>query len=364
MRLSGRQYEALVKGLVSAFPNKFDLAKMLTFRLDARLAEIAPEETLENMAFLVVQHYQASGEIAEFVVAARASRPKNPELLLAAEMLELAPAARELEKIVNRLNKFLDVSVWRARLGEIEGQVCRVEVSGPTQASKGTGFLVGPDIVLTNHHVVAAVLETRADGSIASREDCGKNVRVRFDYKRPAVGAAALEGTIVELAATDWLLDATPPSPIDFEADPKSGTPSKDHLDFALLRLASAVGSEPIGAKAEPGAERRGWIRLDDASFEMAIGSPLLIVQHPSGDPIKLAFDTNGILANEGTRIRYATNTMPGSSGSPCFDIDWKPVALHHSGDRQFVPQYNEGIPLSVIRARLERKGLMHLLEE
>jgi len=30
--------------------------------------------------------------------------------------------------------------------------------------------------------------------------------------------------------------------------------------------------------------------------------------------------------------VQYLTDTLPGSSGSPVFDKDWRLVALHHSG--------------------------------
>jgi hypothetical protein len=44
----------------------------------------------------------------------------------------------------------LDIRVWQDRLVKIERQVCRVELEGN---ALGTGFLVGPDTVLTNWHV-------------------------------------------------------------------------------------------------------------------------------------------------------------------------------------------------------------------
>lgn len=43
--------------------------------------------------------------------------------------------------------------------------------------------------------------------------------------------------------------------------------------------------------------------------------------------------------------IRYRTNTLPGSSGSPCFSQGWDLVALHHNGDPEFwTPTYNAAI--------------------
>jgi V8-like Glu-specific endopeptidase len=85
-------------------------------------------------------------------------------------------------------------------------------------------------------------------------------------------------------------------------------------------------------------------------------------VQHPKAEPLKLAFDTDAIIGiNEnGTTVKYKTNTQPGSSGSPCFDINWNLVALHHSGDPdRRNPTYNAGTPFSAICSRLERQGLL-----
>ncbi|HYO71036.1 MAG TPA: serine protease, partial [Archangium sp.] len=49
----------------------------------------------------------------------------------------------------------------------------------------------------------------------------------------------------------------------------------------------------------------------------------------------------------------YRTNTLEGSSGSPCFSQDWALVALHHSGGPGALAKYNEGIPISTLRAHL-----------
>ena len=59
------------------------------------------------------------------------------------------------------------------------------------------------------------------------------------------------------------------------------------------------------------------------------------------------------------TRVRYATNTEAGSSGSPVFDLDWNLVALHHLGDPAYdhPPAYNQGVPIDKIRERLTKAG-------
>jgi hypothetical protein len=85
-----------------------------------------------------------------------------------------------------------------------------------------------------------------------------------------------------------------------------------------------------------------------------------LIVQHPRGDPLKLALDMDSILGvnANATRVRYRTNTEGGSSGSPCFDATWRLIALHHYGDPAFNhPKFNQGIPVSSIRKLLQERG-------
>jgi V8-like Glu-specific endopeptidase len=81
---------------------------------------------------------------------------------------------------------------------------------------------------------------------------------------------------------------------------------------------------------------------------------------------MQVALDTQAIIkvnANR-TRVQYRTNTLPGSSGSPCFNIDWQLVALHHSGDPADVARagFNQGIPMAAIVALLKSRGRFDLL--
>ena len=86
-----------------------------------------------------------------------------------------------------------------------------------------------------------------------------------------------------------------------------------------------------------------------------------MIAQHPDGKPLKLAIDTESVIGvnTNRTRVRYATNTEAGSSGSPVFDLDWKLVALHHLGDPAYdhPAAYNQGVPIDKIRDRLAKTG-------
>ncbi|MGF3021714.1 trypsin-like serine peptidase [Methylobacterium aquaticum] len=237
----------------------------------------------------------------------------------------------------------LDARLWVERLLALEGQVCRVDIDGN---AAGTGFLVGPDVVLTNWHVVARVKRA----AIPTRVTC------LFDYALLESGARG--GERVGLHA-DGCVDDRPYAPAELTADPASPPPAADELDYALIRLA-----RPVGAPTATGPGR-GWIALPAAPVPLDPQAPLLILQHPDGAPLKLALDTESVIgANaNGTRIRYRTNTDPGSSGSPCFSMDWDLAALHHFGDPAWVkPVFNQGVPADLIRASIEARGHGHRL--
>ncbi len=373
--LNGTQYEALVDALVAAFQNEAALAMMLKFRLDKTLAAIVAPGSLTDQAFYLVQASEAEGWTGDLVSAARRSRPRNPQLLALAESIQLptsqVPRERELERIIKETNRFHDIAEWRERMAAIELQVCRVVVRSNKGEMFGTGFLVGPDVVLTNHHVVEAViLGEKGEATLKGRTALPTDVECQFDFKK--VAGYLNKGVGVGLAAA-WLIDSSPISPVDRLVDPGAAQPDPSHLDYALLRLLRAVGKEPVkgeGEKAERDAEPRGWIQVPRGAAEFEPETPIFIVQHPDGAPLVFALDTTGLIGlnGNGTRVRYRTNTLGGSSGSPCFDQDWRLVALHHTGDPNFdplqKPSYNEGIPVSAIRASLKARGLERVLDE
>ena len=80
---------------------------------------------------------------------------------------------------------------------------------------------------------------------------------------------------------------------------------------------------------------------------------------------MKLALDTQAVIGlnGNGTRIRYRTNTDPGSSGSPVFTMDWDIVALHHYGDPNWRNAlFNQGVPIELIRHRIITDGFENAL--
>ena len=336
MAIRGAQLKRAVDSLVDAFPRPGKLAQLLEYRLEKNLDALVAPGTLTDRVFELFQVANSEGWDHELVDAARASNPGHRGLLAVAQELALAPALPpQLESIIRARNRIHDADGWYRRLGEALNRLCRIELDGNPS---GTGFLVGPDLVLTNHHVIAPAHQALA---------------ARFDYRR--VAGKVNQGVAVPVVA---VLDRSPPSPHDFDpSDP--GDPSFDELDHALLRLDRPLGNEPVGAQADPDATPRGWFAASQPPpTSLAPGASLLIVQHPRGGPVALAFDTDSIIGLNvrGTRVRYRTNTEAGSSGSPCFDQDWNLIALHHGGDPGWAqPMFNQGIPIAAIVARLSR---------
>jgi len=341
-RLFGAQKEALRDALMSAFYNRDELDQLLTFRLNRSLDEVAGPGNLKAVTLAVIKAAEGEGWTDALIRKAHEYRPNNPSLqgFFAAYVgstqrdvdRALGDSGAELERTIEALNAFQDVRAWRERLCEIEARVCRIDHGGPDKP-QGTGFLVAPDVVMTNHHVLAKL--------IAGAWRVG-DVILRFDHHR-LVDGSTTRGTEHRLHA-DWCIASSPPSALDTRPD-ATAAPSTAELDFALVRLAAPAGADRVEGR------ERGAVTFRRGAVAFKPGMGLIIVQHPRGGPMKLAIDTKAVTevtANQ-TRVRYRTNTEPGSSGSPCFTMGWELAALHHSGNPELQARYNEGVPLDTI---------------
>lgn len=344
--LSGSERRDLRQALMSAFPRTTDLELVASDLFDLELGHIVSlSHDHEYVTHELIGWALSEGTAGRLILGARALKPDNQDLHRVAQMLRLtsteAPRAT-LEKLVSANTSFLDVARWRTRLTQVEFQVCRVERAG---AGVGTGFLVGPDLVLTNHHVLASALRDPGEASTWG---------FRFDYKVATTSDVVHAGTSVGLAA-EWLVAASPHSAADLVPLPRDQEPGGDELDFALVRLARPMGREAPAGRGM--AEPRGWVELSSERAQLEALTAIAIMQHPKAQPLKLAlgFDRPLSVSPTGTRVRYEVPTLPGSSGSPVFDGDWNLVALHHSGDPDSLnPSFNEGIPAHLIARRPE----------
>ncbi|MGW0808114.1 trypsin-like serine peptidase [Nonomuraea sp. NPDC002799] len=156
----------------------------------------------------------------------------------------------------------------------------------------GTGFLVSPRLLLTNHHVFP--------------------------------DATAARSAIVEFDA-QVTVDNTPDVARRFALDPDAFFVADHDLDFALVLVSSGADGHPVG-------EAFGWNRLSVQTGKLVIGEPVNIIGHPSGRLKEISIRENRLEARLDDFLQYQTDTEPGSSGSPVFNDQWEVTALHHSG--------------------------------
>ncbi|MCU0507684.1 MAG: trypsin-like peptidase domain-containing protein [Anaerolineae bacterium] len=228
-----------------------------------------------------------------------------------------------LEVVIGEVN-FLPA--WFLSVGaRTAAAVCKIEASGVNYQGvsgswSGTGFLVSPNILLTNNHVLNSADVARAATCI-------------FNFQAERDGAIA--------ATRGYRLDA----------DRLFITsPARGGLDFTF-----------VWVKDEPGAEF-GWVSLDRNAFTIVDREYVNVIQHPSGRPKTLVLQDNRVRRQDETTVHYTSDTEPGSSGSCVFNNLWTPVALHHASRPAPAEEaaagfkyLNEGIKFSAIATYLEQ---------
>jgi hypothetical protein len=370
MDLTGKQIATLREGLQKGFLNTQYLELFLNEQLERSINEYAAMvDPLPIATFRMIEHAEAEGWIDELVVAAVAARPKQEKLVQVATELGLtglgpnlsnkrvigAPSAlsptAQLESIVKGRQRFIDIEAFLAGASAIQTQVCRIEVT--SKDGNGTGFLVGPDLVLTNFHVMEPVFKGEA---------LAGDVKCRFDYRQLPDGKTVREGIPFALKSDDWAVDKSPYSESDKVAN--GADPEADKLDYCLLRLAEPAGTgKAAGSKNDAKAEDRGWIPVSKSRNSGSNKDDLFVVQHPEGKPLKMAVGEHLGFNTTGNRMRYDADTLGGSSGSPVFNADLEVIGLHHRGDPKanavaMTAEHNQGIPLSKIISLMEGRGV------
>ncbi len=203
-------------------------------------------------------------------------------------------------------------------------------VAFPDRRAKGTGFMISDRLFVTNHHVVQS-------------PDDARRFRAEFNYEVDLSGS--------ERAATIFQL-----SPDDFFF-----TDDIDGLDVTIVAIGDRVrGEEPLQAF--------GWCGLSASSTKHALGDYVTIIQHPQGRHKEVVLRENVIAGRHDVVLHYVADTEGGSSGSPVFNSDWSPVALHHwggvhawQGSGDYQPNtVNEGIRISaIVKALREARPTM-----
>lgn len=356
-----------------------ELAKLLSTALNISALELYVQESTGDRLFVelvapgkpiyptivdLLNRLEELGQTSVFLGCVYVNRPARPDIRAAItkffpdagaapeEKIELSAQTAGVPQVDAPTNAIvpgfqrnvrpnlarLDIEKWQARLMQIKLQVCRVERDG---SPIGTGFLVGRDAVLTAWHNFEA----------ANKAGKADSVSCRFDYESLSDGTVQ-PGQLFKVQA-GGCIDFSPYGASEIDRSNHSPLTAAE-LDYALLRLTDRAGEQPVKGGT------RGWITLPESVSPLQADSPILIVQHPLGGPMKLAMDTEAVIGlnANGTRIRYRTETEPGSAGSPVFTMDWDIVAMHHARDPNWPnPAYRQGVPIELIRQRIVSNG-------
>jgi len=310
MNRKGRLKPEALMRLLEILENSFstdELKELLSTRVGK-----APKEFPNTFEMLLRANFE--GWIDSLVSALLDALPSNPEVYAVAQDLDLTALskttlAQAQEVTRSEKSAFLDVNLWRERLGEIERCVCRVEWN----QALATGFLVGRGTMLFPAHALPP--QVKADENL-------KGLKFRFDFRESR--QSNLGEAPVFFPAKNGLLDRD------------------DGLDYALVRVEGDISS-------------RGWLK--PIVEDIKAGSTLILLQHNRGGPLKLSFETKAVvrLDRKEQRLVYHAQTEPGSGGAPCLDENLNLVAMHLAATADGT---RYGVPLFLIRRLLEKRGI------
>ncbi|MGE5194202.1 MAG: trypsin-like serine peptidase, partial [Deltaproteobacteria bacterium] len=149
-----------------------------------------------------------------------------------------------------------------------QARVCLIQ----TPTKRGTGFLVDPDIILTNYHVIEDMRDCRADSQAVTGTEIFFDMAADYDSSQRRPSRATLH-------KQDWLLASSPYSSAEANGNFDAPAPA-DCLDFALLRLSAARGKDTVeflrGQKRE-----RGHFDLGECAELPQPGTAVFIFHHP-----------------------------------------------------------------------------------
>lgn len=218
-------------------------------------------------------------------------------------------------------------SVVKLVVPRYEGAQPAIGSNGEQRRYSGTGWLIAPELVITNFHVICARETGEGDPEPADLDLQVTGTSVQLDYDREHAVPATT--TVTGLVARGQ----------------RGG-----ERDYAILRVVRrAEWPAPLALRRQP------------PSIPPE-GYAVNVIQHPAGMPKRVAARSNLLRPSTGRELQYFSDTLGGSSGSPLCNDAWEVIGLHRaSGPAANVvvkgkqaSTYNIGVPIDAILADLQ----------
>jgi Trypsin-like peptidase domain/Effector-associated domain 1 len=347
LALSPEQTEQIREAIANSF-SPSELQSTLRFKWGMILGNyVDVHQGLYGVVDQLIAWTDRRGKTSELATLVLAERSGNNDVLKMASSLGLAladaqkkydstqraEAPASLEAMIERHSRLISYGVFLSKFRSLGDRICRV----CTPNKLGTGFLVGPDLILTNFHVVD---EVKTDANIAE-------TTCLFDFRDEA-GQAGSASKACGLSS-NWLVAKSLFSQSDVTGN---GEPQANEFDYALLRL-----SEKVGHAVGTGGGKRGWFDLVAERPLLAMRDFVVVPQHAEGRPLEVAWGVVMSFNSVGNRVRHNATTNNGSSGAPCLTANLEVFGLHHATDPHPNPAFNQAIPLDLIALDLKNKG-------
>lgn len=282
---------------------------------------VPPDLTPEEAVATAFAHARADGWLNDLCAQCIVDRIVTREFLLQAARQTAGVGQLAAQALVNQNSRFKDTVLEAEGLLYVADFVCRIEIGG---SHKGTGFLVRPDMVMTADHVIASLVGPGG----AVLPDSATALQVIFDDKIEMISGRRTRKPRSFGVMSNWLVTRGGAAVVAGVASVDSATP-----DYAVIQLDSTPLPLPFG--------------LTLSKNDSFADDPLLIVQHPGGQP--MSHDDGKVLLPDAVTQVFTHNVsaLPGSSGAPCFNDVFEVVGIHSGEKLGAVPQCNAALAIA-----------------
>lgn len=303
------------------------------------------------LAKTTVDALSAAGRIADAVALLRQDARGHSKFTLGLNHIMNGSRLNSLEALqafVNEYEPFISSAAIEDVLPRVLRTVCAVALNLDDGKIRGSGFLIGPDLVMTNAHVVRPFLDFTTGAAQPTGK--GEDIYCFFDYLwEPAPNVPPSKNvrhtSIAVQAAEDWLVHSR--VWLDYDGTPQASAHVTNEYDYAVIRLRKRIGDLP---SRRSGGASRGWLQLPP-DIEIADKKKVMVFQHPQTAPQQWDLGDYDGPDPSGTRVRYSVSSAHGSSGGAAVDKEGILFALHNA-EVQTPPnakKLNQGVRIDLI---------------